>query len=768
MARGPIVLTTLLLFLAPASVRASSPAADAAREAADDGVARLERARELTSTGSLADAFRAAASLSDLAAEPAAAAPASLPAALPESLAWPVARILGAIDAVSALGRAAVGPGVRDLFDELTSAFVNLRDAETLAHDLARLQPRIDRTVDRDQLAAAGMTITSALDDALPALRAYAATLAPSTARVVGCDVADAAPVLCIGHTGANTYTADYALLIDLGGDDTYANGGGAGLPFTNSLAASVVIDLGGDDTYAATVPRISTNLGAHAAQGVGWFGGTGVLVDAAGNDLYTVNIKEQVPVQPFSPWPIYAQAYSAAGVGILADLAGDDRFEISNRATVDHAWVQAQGYATLGGISLFLDRAGNDTHLIEGAPKPFVDANGVPHAGSGQAMGFGDGAAGSALFVDAAGDDTMTAHARAGTLAEDVTGNVYGGGAHAFGFGAGLIGDGVALLGPGKQTLKLHAEASGPRPGFGSTLGYGFGTLGFGGLDDAGGNDVYEALSDVSEVRRVTLHDSCECAGLLLEDPYGQSANGQTHGVGIFGVGALVDRGGDDQYLTTARATSDVVFRDERTRQFPPPDAEAPTSLDVTAGANNTYVTAQGDGGSGSANLFGVPAFIHGAGVLRDAAGADTYRIDASAGTTLQASSAIDAPITTRVDPVDSWVWGQAASHGVDFFGQNPPASYGELRDEAGADTYSSSAASSATSEPATAEPIGGEVRSSVQASVDKNTVAFFRDLGGGADAMTAVPADPACEGTRGQGVWVDCGTLYGRGENT
>lgn len=46
------------------------------------------------------------------------------------------------------------------------------------------------------------------------------------------------------------------------------------------------------------------------------------------------------------------------------------------------------------------------------------------------------------------------------------------------------------------------------------------------------------------------------------------------------------------------------------------------------------------------------------------------------------------------------------------------------------------------------------------MQASVETGAIVLFLDADTGTpDGFSAVPADPACTGTRGQGTWTDCG---------
>jgi hypothetical protein len=80
-----------------------------------------------------------------------------------------------------------------------------------------------------------------------------------------------------LGGSGPNTYTGDFALIIDLGGDDRYlCRAGGAAAKFGHALAA--VLDFGGNDDYRANKA---------VDQGTGVLG-IGALVDLSGDDSYS------------------------------------------------------------------------------------------------------------------------------------------------------------------------------------------------------------------------------------------------------------------------------------------------------------------------------------------------------------------------------------------------------------------------------------------------------------------------------------------------
>jgi len=159
--------------------------------------------------------------------------------------------------------------------------------------------------------------------------------------------------LVVIGGSGPNTYDLDgrFALVIDLGGDDTYR--GAIAAPADIEHGVSVVIDLDGNDTYEGSPLGLATGRL-----------GVGLLIDRAGDDVYRLSQG--------------SGGTGFAGLGILYDMAGRDLYE-GTRLT--------QG-AAVGGLGLLLDRAGDDTYTS-----------------FGYAVGFG-GPLGVGAVVDVAGDD--------------------------------------------------------------------------------------------------------------------------------------------------------------------------------------------------------------------------------------------------------------------------------------------------------------------------------------------------------------------------
>jgi hypothetical protein len=233
--------------------------------------------------------------------------------------------------------------------------------------------------------------------------------------------------------------------LSDGAGTDSYH-----GLVYSQGSGFSVnvvglLLDGSGDDTYSCTgvidssdsiLPVNAPRPGSicHAAG----FGGTGVLVDGQGNDLYTT-------VSSF-------QAMTLIGTGILVDSGGADQFlagEWSNGLAVLGASVLVEGAGdtvyssteTVGpwadifvgsngegylGAGILADAAGNDAYtstvmhgigLIQyacGAGCTYTGGAGILIDGAGNDQyvterGEGGSQGGIALLLDASGDDTYT-----------------------------------------------------------------------------------------------------------------------------------------------------------------------------------------------------------------------------------------------------------------------------------------------------------------------------------------------------------------------
>lgn len=222
------------------------------------------------------------------------------------------------------------------------------------------------------------------------------------------------APLLALDFGGDDAYTGTFAtgnagaqrpvaLLIDLGGSDTYAptpletrEDGAIPLPTvwdgfslaTGVFGIGMLFDLGaGDDSYTA-----------HAASMGAGFHGVGLLYDDGGDDTYNT-------------LGSYGQGVAHVGLGALIDLAGDDTYTSGTRS---------QAHGSTRGAGVIVDVAGNDSYTIRDDAEPSALYLGRTVAmgqgcGYGRRADLGDGesmAGGFGVLVDGAGDDAYSAMA--------------------------------------------------------------------------------------------------------------------------------------------------------------------------------------------------------------------------------------------------------------------------------------------------------------------------------------------------------------------
>jgi hypothetical protein len=324
-----------------------------------------------------------------------------------------------------------------------------------------------------------------------------------------------AATRVVIGGKGKTSYNGAAAIIIDLGGDDTYAR---AAVVDDPEALVSIVLDLGGNDVYLGErggpahacggiallvdVSGKDVYRGGRLSLGSAAMGGFALLADYAGNDTYESEG--------------YAQGYAFGAVGLLYDRAGNDRYD---------GWGYAQGSTQGWGLGVLVDWDGNDVYL---ADLRFADSYGdsgpnVYHGGS-QGSSFGLRPAvpgGIAALIDQQGKDDYQA------------GNFSQGGGYYLGFG--LMFDGG---GDDKNVGARYSQGYGVHQAIGMRW-------------DRGGNDSYST--------RVAANLGAawdEGVGYFIDeggdDVY--SAGGLSlGGAANTAVAVFLDGGGKDRYTSPA-----------------------------------------------------------------------------------------------------------------------------------------------------------------------------------------------------------------------
>lgn len=179
--------------------------------------------------------------------------------------------------------------------------------------------------------------------------------------------------LVVVGGHGPNTYNLEKgaALIIDLGGNDTYR--GTIGASPNSDLGNSVVIDLSGNDTYQpaplglaagrAGIGIVIDHSGddtyrlAPGSGGVG-LAGLGILYDGEGQDIYEGNR--------------FTQGAAFGGVGLLVDRGGDDRYS---------SFGYALGFGAPLGVGALIDVSGNDSYECGGRYASAYNETDAPNA---------------------------------------------------------------------------------------------------------------------------------------------------------------------------------------------------------------------------------------------------------------------------------------------------------------------------------------------------------------------------------------------------
>lgn len=384
--------------------------------------------------------------------------------------------------------------------------------------------------------------------------------LTAAKADGAGIPSVDLPPFLSIDATGPTLRTDNYAVTIDLAGDDIYDNhaGGiwaavGLGIkdqePANNSihqqvlgadvhvggnvqdadlvLTSSIVLDTAGDDTYGVEHPPKLQDARQDCTDEplVPWVAtigagilGVGQLYDLAGNDTFVGRTQTQ-------------GAGHILGVGVLYGGPGDDTYR---------AIRAAQGSGLLGGIGLLLDPSGDDEHRLE------MPEGGVWN-GDLLTCDVGTRYAQGSAFDRRAGPLLPSV----GILVDDAGRDTYEGQRLVQGFGQGP-GLGLLLDRGGDDRYTAEARAQGASQGRSADRNpqapWGGGLAA---LVDRGGDDTYEAGDDAQGWSMgndpTDLPDPDLVAILLWARDRNEAA------------GALLDAGGSDLYTRPGRADGEV-----------------------------------------------------------------------------------------------------------------------------------------------------------------------------------------------------------------
>ena len=406
---------------------------------------------------------------------------------------------------------------------------------------------------------------------------------------------------ILVGKDRSNAYATglDLALLVDVGGGDTYHTRAGASSP---RFPTSLLVDVGmGGDTYDfnATTPlrgfatfRLAdmgepdlapsghdisqSRLQYVGAQGAGVLG-VGVLRDQGGANSFRVVATSTAACQLCDTVTLGAsQGTGVLGVGVLSVGPGaGNRFHVETTATSQegraHTYTQSQGAGVLGvGILSSEGSRAADTYALEASTRSVY-----PHAGHNATSGQGYGLQGAGYLLDMGGSNVLTARSLAQGAAQSTLLANYGEGTGAsprsFGIQPPPIqlgpGNGGPLVAPPYETIQgFRPEASVGQlmlTGVGhDTLvataraqGYADGVASFGLLLDAEGNDRREMRPYALELPTVLGQGAGIRGGTaLLVDNRGNDRNhapasNGVQGYGALGQGLLVDLSGADEY---------------------------------------------------------------------------------------------------------------------------------------------------------------------------------------------------------------------------
>lgn len=480
----------------------------------------------------------------------------------------------------------------------------------------------------------------------------------------------------------------------------------------------ALLIDLGGADRHLHSAGGADPGVVGDSGNGLP----VAVTIDVGGDDVY----------KAVSPTPsggrIFHGGGFAGGIGFLVDAAGNDRYHaISRKPFPESLGVPAQGFAVIGG-GVLADLAGQDRYHLDHRSRLDMAQAALGGGGAGEGIG---------LQLDFGGDDSYRAADRPLPF-RDGEGVVHPGIGTVIAYGAAAAGPGVFWDSGGNDALTIRADTVTPpaRTESASTTVFAEG-FGFEGLDG-----LALALTGPGPTRWSLSSETASQEPTSVAYGFGQG--------NIGGFAAASDAGGPDSYLLSASARGPRASTIDA--------ASKPSSAVVlafgmgmgNAGAVGLQHDLAGDDrydvkvlstgetafAQGSTQAYGT---LEGVGHLLDEAGDDSY----------SSSVTVSAPTKDAIGNV--LVGAQAAAQlGTAVF-----------RDLEGNDRY---AAMAHALVPGSSSLEGVSYTAGAQGSVELLGTAIFLD-GGGRDRYKSSPPDKPCLGTRGQGVWSDCGSGFGLG---
>jgi hypothetical protein len=390
---------------------------------------------------------------------------------------------------------------IRNVDTDDALALFDIKDLAESIGDGQKYYPEIDdiaASLDAHSLYYGCMKAAQAAETASKKLEDYLSEM-PEGLDKIEFDFNSPIGRIVIAGTGKDKHNKnDCAVLVDLGGDDTYTGNVAGTSSF--ELPITVAIDCSGNDKYINTNPDLPS-------QGCGILG-AGILIDNAGKDEYKA-IK-------------MAQGCGLFGLGILLDVSGDDDYKLE---------ISGQGCGYFG-IGMNLDITGNDTRYI---------------FGDGQGMG---GVGGVGICADYEGNDSYTAEpyeevAHRGDYHSKNVINVNA----AQGAGMGRRGDGSdGHSWAGGLGVLVDIKGKDHYYSGNWTLGCGY-WFGTGLVYEGEGDDLYES------VYFTQASGAHYCIGAIVDEGGNDTHKlWETAGAGLaFGwdytVAMLLDKGGNDRY---------------------------------------------------------------------------------------------------------------------------------------------------------------------------------------------------------------------------